>query len=190
LHVTSHAHDAAQLVLPHAPEPSHVCVHRPVPHVTLPHAVAAEPDPDPDTVQSIVQLAELPHSMLPQAPAPVHAIVQFHPVGQVTSAPLPVIVQVSLAKSHESHVAGQTAASTGSASIAASSFTLGSTTQKPPSQTRPPLQSVCIVHASLSVLVLTVQLHTAITATTAIASALTSCLAARTSRHHRAPERA
>src|SRR6185312_12194808 len=115
------------------------------------------------------------HVTVPHAPAVVHSMLQCQLAGQVTELPVPVIVQVPLGKSHESHVGGHTAASMALASMAASNLAFGSTTQKPLSHTRPPLQSACAEHASLSVFVLTVQLHAAIAtpATTATARPLT-----------------
>ena len=133
---------------PHAPPPVQVRSHVPVAQLTVPHAVIAEPEPEPEPlpepVQPIVQRAS-PHEMLPHAPstpqvtsheeacvqemAP-HApgvgqlIVQFQPGGHVTSLPAPLIMQLRSTKLHVGHWLGHTGLSG-----AASSFTLGSTTQ-------------------------------------------------------------
>jgi len=149
LQVTSHAHDDAHVVVPHAPLPVHVTSHLPVLQMTLPHAVNADPEPEPEpepepcAVQPIVQSAVL-HITPPHAPSVPHVIVhlpalqltdvhapavaqlmsQFQPDGHATAPPTPLIMHVPVPKSHESHVVGHTAAS-----IAASSFAFGSTTQ-------------------------------------------------------------
>jgi hypothetical protein len=102
LHVTSHAHELAQVVAPHAPEPSQSCVHLPVPHVRLAHA----PLPVHVTSQAFASQVMAPHGAVS-----VHSIAQLHPVGHVIAAPLPVMWQVPVGKSHDVQVAGHTAAS-------------------------------------------------------------------------------
>jgi hypothetical protein len=121
-HVTSHLHDCVHATLAHAntaepepepeplPEPSpvHVTSHAPRPHATAPHA----PSPVHVTVQAVAPL----HVTCGQAPAAVHAIWQFQPVGQVMPAPVPCIMHVPDGKSHDAHSGGHTAASIGGAS--------------------------------------------------------------------------
>lgn len=124
LHVSVHA-PRPHWRSAHAPLPVHVRSHVPAgEQLTAPHAVGV---PEPVAVQPTVQRESL-HVMLPHAPsmpqvmshdrAPLqstmlHApavgqlIVQFHPTGQLTGPPPPLIVQLWLLNVHDAHWLGQ-----------------------------------------------------------------------------------
>ena len=82
LQATSHLHELAHEIAPHAPLPVQLTVHAPSPHVMSPHGAVS-----------------------------VHVMTQLQPAGQVVDDPVPVRLHVPVGKSHEAHALGQTGAS-------------------------------------------------------------------------------
>lgn len=79
-------------------------MHRPVPHLTLPHAWSA--------VQRTSQALPPEHVIAPHAPLVVQLIAQFQRLGQVIAPPpSPSIVQVAVAVLHEVQIDGHVNAS-------------------------------------------------------------------------------
>ena len=107
---------------PHAFAPLHIAVQAPVVQSMSPQAFA----PVHSTSHGLVLHVMSPHPPAPHVmshdcaavqviashePAVGQLMSQFQPLGQVTALPLPVIVHVSDARSHESHVLGHSRAS-------------------------------------------------------------------------------
>jgi hypothetical protein len=101
--LTSHAHDATQSIVWHDDAPAQSTEHWPKPQLIAPHAIALE--------QLMSQLVPGTQSMLPQALALLHRIVQANPSGHCTFPhgwlAVHSIRQVMSVRSHESHGPGQ-----------------------------------------------------------------------------------
>jgi hypothetical protein len=130
LHLTSHAQDVTQSIVGQDDGPVQSTEHWPNPQLTEPHAIAP--------VQVMSQLAPCAQSMVPQALALLHRIVQSNPSGHCTLPHgLPVLQLIShvmLLRSHDVHGLGQSSVRS---------------TQYPRSQVRVlSAQSPSVVHAN------------------------------------------
>jgi hypothetical protein len=166
-HVTSHAQLCEQSTSPQELLVVHRTAHRPSPHSIDPQALLA--------VHAISHEAALPQSMLLHAPGALHEIVHAKPVGHSITMhwdgfEQPMLQVIRSTSQPALHALGHSGS--------------GGVTQKPSSQTRPPVHCASVSHSKSFDRRSTKQLAIRAVAHAATSS-LTGALRSRASRRHR-----
>lgn len=170
LHPTSHRHELAHATSAHAPLVLQLTSQRPLPHVIVPHA--------PVAVHAIVHDSAREQSIVPHSPATSHRTSQCMPAGHATfglAGSAIVHCGGSLVTLHDLHALGHV---------------FGSSTHRPCSHTRPPLQSLDVAHGIVRRSIVHEPMAIAVTTPSAAAAASARGASALTiARRARAPRR-